>query len=235
MSFNRKNDTATSLPLTLTAPIESVAMTPTLARRVATLERRAPRMIERAAAVQVPIEYLGVAPLFAETRLYEGPETDWTFGPFDEHEEAYFPVAEQHKLRELRAVSEFAKAPIYIGHEIPKEKTNAIAKAQNGRTTIQRSEATALIGPAPLPIVGIEASERYGRYAGQVIQGLKVAGTIGLGAAVVAGAAAVVVAAAPFALLGVLALDPVIVAAIPAGRATAGTPAAWYVVARWDW
>jgi len=51
----------------------------------------------------------------------------------------------------------------------------------------------------------------------------------------------VLIASAPFVLAGaavvalVAGLDPIVFGVIPAGPATAGQPAAWYILARWEW
>jgi hypothetical protein len=37
------------------------------------------------------------------------------------------------------------------------------------------------------------------------------------------------------ALASLATVDPIVFGVIPAGRAIDGQPAAWYVLARWDW
>jgi hypothetical protein len=50
-------------------------------------------------------------------------------------------------------------------------------------------------------------------------------------------AAPLVIAAAPFALVGaaLAGLDPIVFGVIPAGAPVPGQPAAWYVLAQWEW
>ena len=49
------------------------------------------------------------------------------------------------------------------------------------------------------------------------------------------------IAAAPFILAGAAVaalangLDPIVFGVIPAGRPSSGQPAAWYILARWEW
>src|SRR4051794_15111681 len=60
------------------------ALSPIVLRRVQTLEKRqAPQMVDHARRIGVDIEYLGQAPLFKESRVYEGPLTDWVMAPAD--------------------------------------------------------------------------------------------------------------------------------------------------------
>jgi hypothetical protein len=54
-------------------------------------------------------------------------------------------------------------------------------------------------------------------------------------------AAPVLIATAPFVLAGAAitalaaGLDPIVFGVIPAGPAASGHPAAWYILARWEW
>ena len=88
-------------------------------RRAAVLDRRSTKVVERAREAGVPINYLGMAPLFAETRAYPGPTTDWVIGPVTGPSDAVVPRAERAAL--LRLVDAGIEFPmIYIAHEVPK-------------------------------------------------------------------------------------------------------------------
>ena len=63
-------------------PAESASSVPTrTVRRIATLERNSPRLVNIAARAGVDITYLGIAELFGEPRAYPGQDTDWIIGP----------------------------------------------------------------------------------------------------------------------------------------------------------
>ena len=213
------------------------AQTTLSARNVAMLKRRAPQIVRSAHKAGVPIEYLGVSPLFSEHRLYCGPTTDWTIGPVDEHEDIIVPRKQREALLSLREAG--ISFPLtYVAHEIPKSKTAELGLVEGGSPlTIDRTHAADLVGPVPPPAATVKTNEQLGRHAVQIVKGL-VVGATAVGAA--AGAAALAVVAAPVVLTaGAIAalgtLDPLIIGACPAVTARPGDEASWFLLASWEW
>src|SRR5690348_12720837 len=88
-------------------------------RRAPALERRSTKVVDRARDAGVSITYMGMGPLFAETRAYPGPGTDWVIGPVTSGSDAVVPRAERAALQRLvDAGIDFPM--IYIAHEVPK-------------------------------------------------------------------------------------------------------------------
>src|SRR5690349_4086673 len=102
-----------------------IDMTPAHERRVAMLDRQAPRLVEQARVAGAPIEYLGVNPLFAEARLYRGIDTDWVLAPATKSEDLVVPRKERHTLERLKK-AEIDFPLIYVAHEVEKEKTKEL-------------------------------------------------------------------------------------------------------------
>jgi hypothetical protein len=96
--------------------------------------------------------------------------------------------------------------------------------------TLDRATAERAVGPVPPPAAATTLADRLGHSSQALLSALRKA-------APVAGA----IAAAPFLLAGAAAaalasgLDPIVFGVIPAGPATPGQPAAWYVLASWQW
>jgi hypothetical protein len=208
-------------------------MTPARARRVAALERRAPTIIEQARDAGVDIDYLGINPLFAETRLYRGGDTDWLLGPAANPDDAVVPRDERRALERL-AKSDLDFPLIYVAHEVDKEKTKHLDPGRDtSHVELGNEQAKNLVGPSPAPRDVLAAGERYADHATEVLR------TIGRVAPIV-GKAALVVVGAPVVLgVGAIAslatLDPIILGAVPAVTPEPGELAAWFVLARWDW
>ena len=69
-------------------------------RRIATLERNSPRLVNIAARAGVDITYLGIAELFAEPRAYPGQHTDWIIGPAGSSD-TVIPIVQKERLQKL--------------------------------------------------------------------------------------------------------------------------------------
>lgn len=208
---------------------EPTSITPVLARRVAALERQAPQIIELARRTGYDIDYQGIGPLFAQQRLYAGPESDWVVGPANGPNDIWVPAAEREAVRALRAAN-LPIARVYIGHEIPKERTAHLQLLDDAPIELTQPEAAALVGPVPEPAASVELANRLGRRSTQIVNAIEQAGKA-------VGAATLTAAASAAAIAGdaVDKLDPIVLGAIPALRDRPGEPAAWYVLARWDW
>jgi hypothetical protein len=201
-------------------------------RRAAVLDRRSTKVMERARAAGTPIRYLGLAPLFAETRAYAGPKTDWVVGPVTDLSEAVVPRAERAALmRLLDAGIDFPM--IYIAHEVQKGQLPIpVGSGPESRaTTVDQAAAEAAVGPVPPSAAATALSDRLGRSSQRLLRGMAMA--VPIAGAIVA--APFVLAGAAVAAIGAIALDPIVFGVIPAGRPVPGQPAAWYVLVQWDW
>jgi len=204
-------------------------MTPAESGRLATIEGRVPRTLERARKAGVEIGYVGVSGMFHEHRVYAGDKTDWVFGPADDLE-ALVPRAQYEALERLNEAGLRFPA-IFIAHEIRKDLVPVPpARADGPIATVGWAEAATLVGPTPPPAESVELGHRLNESARLVLGGAVKA--IKLGA---------VVAAAPLMLVGAAAgalasgLDPIVIGAIPAVGSRDGDPAAWFVLVRWEW
>lgn len=220
--------------LSQTAPAPPSSLEPVVARCVATLERRAPEAVATAHDVGVEIEHLGIAPLFAEPRFYEGDgENDWIFGPANQPEDVVVPRRERRELTRLVEAG-FDTPYVYIAHEVPKNRTADLrAAAATGKRDLVPARVAELVGPVPPPAESVALDKRLSRRSTQVTNAAR-------RALLVTGAAAAGVVAAPVVLIGgalaaLATVDPVLVVAVPAISGKPGAPASWFVVARWDW
>ena len=201
--------------------------------RAALLDRRSTKVVERAREAGVPITYLGMTPLFSETRAYAGPRTDWIIRPVTDLSDAIVPRAQRAAL--LRLVDAGIEFPmIYIAHEVPKGRL-AIPGSDSEPTarvmTVDHADAEAAVGPVPPPAAASALADRLGNSSQRLLQVLAMA--IPIAGAIVA--APFVLASAAVAAVGALALDPIVFGVIPAGPSVPGQPAAWYILAQWDW
>lgn len=207
----------------------------TRTRRAAVLDRRSTKVLDRAREADVPITYLGMAPLFAETRAYPGPTTDWVIGPVTSLSDAVMPRAERAAL--LRLVDAGVDFPmVYIAHEVPKGRLDIPQNNKPGAqpATVDQATAEAAVGPVPPPAAATALADQLGHSAQWLMRamGIALAGAGAVAAApfVLAGAAVAAVGAA-----GALALDPIIFGVIPAGKPVPGEAGAWYILAQWNW
>lgn len=198
------------------------------------LDRRAIATVQEARKrAGVELEYLGVQPMFTKPRLYEAEPNDWVLGPVVRRADLVVPKAEQAVLRRLVA-EDIDFAMTYVAHEVQKEKTAEIVRATDTiHTDIDAEKAAEIVGPVPDPHQTVELGERLGRRTGQVLRTVRRGAVVG--GAVVAGAVAAPVVLAGAALAGLAQLDPIILGAMPLGEPREGQPAAWFVLARWDW
>ena len=202
-------------------------LTPAMARRVITLEREAPNLVDLAKIADVDIQYLGIAPLPNGPRVVSDATSDWVLGPTTAEDAHYIPRAQRRKLERLEQ-SGFNVPTLFIAHEIPKGNVPQTVGSPVGTTAdVSEEVAKKAVGPIPPPAGTVEIGERLSERAHQVFSALgKTVPIIGT------------VIAAPFLLAGAVAsaaLDPIIFGVIPAVSTAPGEPAAWFVLARWDW
>ena len=213
-------------------PTESAShLTARTTRRTATLERNSQRLIKSAGRAGLDVSYLGIAPLFDEPRAYAGPQTDWVIRPAADLEDAIVPVAERNRL--LRLVHAGIDFPlVYVAHEIPKGRLAIPGGTVRPVRQVALDHITAAeaVGPVPAPAGASALAVRLGLSSQHVLTVLRtalpIAGAIAAAPFVIAGAAISTIAEG---------LDPIVVGVIPAGPPTPGQPAAWYILARWEW
>lgn len=214
-------------------PSTQAAGAPAYSPRAEVLDRRSVKVLERAREAGVPITYLGIARLFAESRAYAGPQTDWVISPVTDLSDAVVPAAGRNALMRLAdAGIEFPM--IYIAHEVPKGRLaipDSGSQMAAQAVTVDRAAAEAAVGPVPAPAAASALANRLGHSSQRLLRmlamALPVAGAIVAAPLFLAGAAVTAV--------GALALDPIIFGVIPAGPPVPGQPATWYILARWDW
>ena len=202
-------------------------------RRVATLERQAPRTVQLALDAGVGIEYLGIARLPEATRVYAGDSSDWVVGPAQETDAHHVPREQRAALERLDRAGVHMPL-VYVAHEIPKGRHPDSDDAPTGAMVpVTPAEATELVGPVPPPAGALELGERLGVRSRQVFAAL---GTAAAVAGTVVAAPFVLTGAAVAATAGALArLDPIVFGVVPARSSLPGEPAAFYMLARWDW
>jgi len=205
----------------------STRVSAAMKNRVATLEREAPFNVGLAKDANVEIQYLGIAPLPEGIRVLSGATTDWVIGPVVLKDADHIPLQQRRILERLES-SGLHMPTLFIAHEIPKGNLPSVSDAPVGSmTAVSKVDADKAIGQIPPPASTIEMGEKLGERSRQVFSAL--AKTIPVVGAV---------ASAPFLIVGAgvaAVLDPIIFGVIPAISASPGQPAAWYVLARWDW
>jgi len=199
-----------------------------------TLDKRAVILVEDARKTAgVDIEFLGVQPLFTKPRLYTAEPHDWVLAPATRPEDLVVPKREQEVLRRL-AAADIDFPVIYTAHEVLKERTKEIVKADDtAHTDIEVVHAAEIIGPVPDPHDSVKLGDKLEKRTSQVLTGMRK--TAIAGGAVVAGIVAAPVVLAGAALAGLAQLDPIVLGAMPVGEPRDGQAAAWFVLARWNW
>jgi hypothetical protein len=193
------------------------------------LEREAPRVMSLGRSVNANVNYLGIAPMFNKALMFAGDETDWIVGPIGGTEIPVVPREQKKSLERLESVG--AHFPmLYVAHEVKKGNFPGSLNAPSGSVaSIPMEQVGEIVGPTPVPAGSVETATRLNLRTNQVFRAM---GRVGA----VAGA----VAAAPLLLVGsavsaLSTLDPILFGVIPALLAETDQPAAWYVLARWDW
>lgn len=205
----------------------SACVSATARSRIATLEYEAPFNVGLAKEANVEIQYLGIAPLPEGIRVLSGATTDWVIGPVALKDAENIPLQQRRTLERLES-SGLHMPTLFIAHEIPKGHLPLVSDAPVGSmTAVSKVDADKAIGQIPPPASTIEMGEKLGERSHQIFSVLAktipVLGTVVSAPFVIAGAAMAAV------------LDPIIFGVIPAVSASPGQPAAWYVLARWDW
>lgn len=208
------------------------------------------RAVDAAAtSARVPIQYLGLAPLFDETRVYPGDGADWVIAPAEDDAMVdgpqSFPIPARERRRLQRLVHAGARFPdIYLAHEIEPVLSNplatvagapgaaassALVPSGQGYAVAPPLVARQLVGTPPPAVRTRRLSLRLGAATESIGRASLAAGRATLrmgahGATGLAAAAALVLA------------DPMVIGAVPAeDGAGPGAPAAFYLLAQWHW
>jgi hypothetical protein len=206
-------------------------------RRLLALRDESEQVVAAAGRAGVELECLGVHPLFTGTRLYPGPERSWVLAPAGED-----PLVRRGELAipgpERRALARLLKAGldfpgVYVAHEVATARLAGAGLPAPPRpgafTPLDPATSLRLVDPVPVPARTARVARHLGAGAGALLR------VLGL-AAPVAGAVAGATVAAGGAAMRALALDPIVFGAWTLDRRTdPGTPAAWFVLARWLW
>ena len=202
---------------------------PLVNRRVSTLEREAPRILNLANGAGAQVEYLGIAPMFDQPLMVAGETTDWIIGPAGSNEALVVPKEHRQALERLDQAG--AHFPVlYTAHETEKGKFPGGSDVPAGAIVpVSADQALDIIGAPPLPAGSVDLADRMNEQAHQVFKAMRTT-------AIAAGT----IAAAPFVLVGsavgaLATLDPIVIGVIPAVSVRDGEPGAWYCLARWDW
>lgn len=202
-----------------------------LVAKLTDLERRAHRC-------DVDICYVGMAPLFAETRLLVGSKRNWVVMPVNIDPTLYrgrlpVPTIERERLVSLADAGCHFPA-IYSAHEVRPDADPA-GGAGTSRS-ISRHTAADLVGPLPPSAHAVDRGQRLGALTARI--GRCTARTLPyLGALA---ALPLLAALAPLSLLAAAGpgagLDPVIFGVVSeSGRIQPGEMAAWVLLAQWTW
>lgn len=200
----------------------------TLARRAQILERQAPEFVQVARSVGVEIEFLGMSPIPAGPRYYNGMGTGWVLAPATSPADAVVPRHEAQKLIKLERAGLWLPR-IEVAHEVPEALAARIrAEVPPMGRQLAPAEAAELVGPIPPPAESVALGERMAEHSRQIAAALRRAGKLAIGAVTIpAEAASAVLAAVP--------LDPIVIGSIPSLSEKPGAPAAHFMLARWDW
>lgn len=210
-------------------PIERTATELATAERLNQLERQAPELVRIAREdAGADIEYLGIAGLPDGPTFYEAPDgVGWVLLP-GSIEEA---VAPRPQMETIQRVSEALYFPsTFVAHEVtPEMAANLQGQAGPAGLKLRPSEVAEVVPPVPPPAEAIAEGERMAQRSQQIVDAAKRTGKLIIGTiSIPASAAAAVVTAAAT-------LDPLVMGVIPAGPEHPGAPAAWYLIAKWDW
>jgi hypothetical protein len=188
------------------------------------------RAVQREATNRgLDVEFLGVEELFDQPRLYGEAPSQWVVTPAGVdpmvHDGLPIPAAQRRQLEEVvKTGMDFPH--LYLAHELTKKDSGRAAKPDFATyRTLTADELKPLLVRPEAPAAARQTAQRVDSIARTAGRGIGMA-AIGAG----------MLMAAPLLLAGA-GLDPVVLGALtlPGGAHTPGTPAAWFLLARWDW
>jgi len=191
------------------------------------LDQTAAKIVTQASNAGVDIEYLGVEPLRGHAELYAG-DTPWVVCParLDPLMHAGMPIPTKQRATLDQLVHAGMNFPhLYFAHEVPKNLTLPTGAVDgDGKVKLKDADIARLVVRPDMPAKTRKTTER-----------LETATRLAARGAARVGAAAAMVAAAPLLLLD--GLDPAVLGAItrPQDRDQPAPPAAFFLLAHWDW
>lgn len=222
------NPTAGALPAPGPEPVPPRRASPETKSR-SQLERLGQAVERHAEGQGAHLEFLGVEALFDVPRLYGEGASPWVLCPAaaDPLVRAGLPIPAAQRRQLDRIVNAGMDFPhLYLAHEVARDRSRLTGRPDFAHCrTLTADEARRLIVRPNAPASTRNTAKRVDRIARSVGRGIGLTAT---------GAATALVA--PLALLAD-GLDPAVLGAltIPGAGATPGTPAAWFLLARWDW
>jgi hypothetical protein len=183
----------------------------------------------------LPLCFMGVAPVFEETRLYQGQDSKWVLSPVEndvlyQHYGNKLPMPKAAKMEIDRVVRAGIDLRAYIGHELPAGVADAWESGQ-------RIPLEWVLPPVPRALAQrTQALAKAGTLLWRTVQAtVKTAATVGLAATSAVVVVGTAVAAAPLALAA--GLDPVILGCCYDDSYTVnGRPVGlWFSVCQWYW
>lgn len=195
------------------------------------LRSRAEVLAESVAQAGLPVPYLGVTPLFLGHRVYRALTCEWVLTPVAEdplyHDRDGYPIP-RAILRHLKAIQragiEFDA--LYVAHEVERGVVR-----EGGPIPLE-----AIMPPPPRAVQ--EVSRKLGNAAGiawEIAAAPLAVSAMACGAMVAAGLVALplVAAAASMCAMG----DPILFGAVvaPGKPVRVGEPAAWFLLAAWNY
>jgi hypothetical protein len=216
-------------------------------RKLGRLPEEASQVLQEAAWLGVPIEYLGTHPAFDEIRVYRGDGRDWVLAPL--HLDRVFqdgggalPIPAANLETLWRLVDGGVDFPaVYIAHDIPAGAIEALEAASTAATTmslvpsrgpfvISPDLARQVVPAVPPPERTLEWSRRYGLACDVTLKALAVVATAAIGVAV---APLFVV---PSIFQGLLYTDPVLFGAMPLEICLGEeAPVGWFLITSWSY
>jgi len=178
-------------------------------------------VVRRSEQEGLPVQYLGIMPIFAGHRVYPGRRFDWVIVNLAEdplfQDPDGFPVPTR-MLEELRRIRQSGVDfdALYVAHEVPK-----------GRISERAALTTEMLAPPP-PRAVQELSDRLGTMG----RALWTLATLPVAASAVAGG---LIAAGTAGVLGVVGLDPILLGVVVelGHLVVPGEPAAWFYLGHW--
>lgn len=196
-------------------------------QRIAVLARQAPEFIQAAQSRGVEIEFLGFGPIPAGYRYYKAADgSDWILGPATKAD-AVMPRREARRIERVEGVGlNFSQT--FVGHQVPEDRAAEIDAQLASGTELAPSRARELVGPVPPPANSVALGEQMAIYSKEIADAIRQAKNIAVGAVTIPAAAART-------YVSQMPIDPVVLGAIPVVSERPGAPAAWYMLAKWDW
>lgn len=208
------------------------ATSPSVSTEAASKPRleRLGRAVERTASTRgLEVEFLGVEELFTQPRVYGEGTAPWVVTPAvaDPMVRGGLPIPAAQRRQLKAAVHSGMDFPyLYLAHELGQDEAHGAARPDFATyRTLTPAELEQMLVKPDAPAAARRTARRIDA----------VARTVGRGAGVAAAGVGMAMAA-PLLLAGA-GLDPAILGALtlPGAGYAAGTPAAWFLLARWDW